>query len=641
MFSSYKRVIWLAMVMSLFVFVPFFVTGFSTDVWTRLTRIQEWVNAGFPWKEQLMMGQNYPFGFEMHWTRPLDFIGYAFSWPFIPNWGLKEALEMMACYVPILVMLLAVRGFFYGVRGYLTPKAAFFAFWLFFFNIGYAWGQSSVGYFDHHTFHFCILVWCIAFIARSFRMNGNANCMFYAGALTALGTWITPEFFINSYILIVPFCIYWFMYNKSLKPAMIYTLTYSSLLLGALLFDHPMTGFWTLDLYRPSLMHVILGLCNLGLLFFLSIPTFRTTRLRRFLFGAFGVLSLGLWLLFCFDDVLLIPMVDPLQYHFWTKKVSEMEPLYRDWPDFLIYAVLPIILSLGMIVWIIRRLKSTMAPLVIISVVGLLFYATMMIFHVRVGISQQAFFIFLVSCYFKLVFFPHEKSFRRTFFFVLFCLLFFGASLKGDAIILRFKNWGTNYYLEKYKVDNTIEVPEFLKESFDEAVKEEKNDKENIKPDKADKGPEEDKSFTCQGTDTIWEFLRNDKGTGAILTPIFEAPEVLWETGRPVLGGPYHPNLEGLTDLFLIQLDDKPFDRAYELLKKHKVELLFVTNPKCQSFLFNDERTKKPFEGIENSFWHTVYYEKKDMPKWLKLEYHHYKTNIKIFRIVEPKKKKK
>ena len=134
MFSSYKRVIWLAMVMSLFVFVPFYVVGFSTDVWTRLSRIQEWANAGFPLKEQLMMTQNYPFGVEMHWTRPLDFIGYAFAWPFIPNWGLKEALEIMACYVPVLVMLLAVRGFFYGVRGYLTPKMAFFAFWLFFFN---------------------------------------------------------------------------------------------------------------------------------------------------------------------------------------------------------------------------------------------------------------------------------------------------------------------------------------------------------------------------------------------------------------------------------------------------------------------------------------------------------------------------
>ena len=111
MFSTYKRVFWLAVIMSLFVYVPFSGVAFSTDVWTRFARISEWVAAGFPFKEQLLMSQNYPFGFELHWTRPLDFIGYAFAWPFIPNWGLKDSLEIMAHFVPVLVMLVAVRGF--------------------------------------------------------------------------------------------------------------------------------------------------------------------------------------------------------------------------------------------------------------------------------------------------------------------------------------------------------------------------------------------------------------------------------------------------------------------------------------------------------------------------------------------------
>ena len=83
MFSSYKRVFWLSVVMALFVYVPFGSVAFSTDVWTRFARISEWAASGFPLKEQLLMSQNYPFGFEMHWTRPLDYIGYAFAWPFI------------------------------------------------------------------------------------------------------------------------------------------------------------------------------------------------------------------------------------------------------------------------------------------------------------------------------------------------------------------------------------------------------------------------------------------------------------------------------------------------------------------------------------------------------------------------------
>ena len=95
MFSTYKRVFWLSAIMTIFFFMPFYVDGFSTDVWTRLTRIKIWANEGFPLKETLTMTQNYPFGVEMHWTRPLDFIGYIFAWPFIPQWGIKDALEIM------------------------------------------------------------------------------------------------------------------------------------------------------------------------------------------------------------------------------------------------------------------------------------------------------------------------------------------------------------------------------------------------------------------------------------------------------------------------------------------------------------------------------------------------------------------
>ena len=103
-------------------YVPFYILGWNTDVWTRFTRIQEWAAQGFPWKEHLMMGQNFPYGHEMHWTRPLDVIGYIFAWPFIPNYGIKDSLEIMSYYVPLLTLLLGVAGFLYALRGYLTPK---------------------------------------------------------------------------------------------------------------------------------------------------------------------------------------------------------------------------------------------------------------------------------------------------------------------------------------------------------------------------------------------------------------------------------------------------------------------------------------------------------------------------------------
>ena len=654
MFSSYKRVFWLSVVMSLFVYVPFNNVVWSTDVWTRFARITEWASAGFPLKEQLLMSQNYPFGFEMHWTRPLDYIGYIFAWPFIPNWGMKGALEIMAHYVPVLVMLIAVKGFFFGLKGYLTPKMAFFSFWLFLFGIGYGWGQGAIGYFDHHIFHFAVLIWSIAFIARSFRVKDNRNYLIAAGALSGLGTWITPEFFINSYLLLVPFAMGWLWRNRSLKPAIIYTISYSLLLTIAMTFDHPMEGFLTLDFARTSLFHAILGWLNLGVLLFLSCPFFRKYKLTRLIYAVLALILLSMLLIFAFGDVLFAPMVDPMMYHIWTKKVTEMRPLYEDWIGMVVYAILPILLAFSLSIWCCFTHHRRQVPLALIAISGTFFYAIMMVFHVRVGISQSAYFIFLGSCYLNLTFFPREKSFRRSFLFLLFYLLFIGAYSKGYAALGQFKIWGVTRYLERYKNEPDLKVPDYLKEAFDKAIEEEKKqDEESNNPSKntnekkkdSDKSKyTEDEKYACSGYDKLWDKIKSLKAEGAIFTDVFSAPQVYWETGMPVLGGPYDRNIQGILDLTTIEWDGAPYEKAYELLKKHRVELLFLQNPRCLMTMYYDDDKKDYKPDIDQYFHGAVYYETKAMPRWLKLEHWDKRTNIKIFRIVDPpapKKKKK
>lgn len=643
MFSDWKKPFWLSAVMAVFIFVPFYVTGFSTDVWMRLVRIQEWAAADFPWQEQLMMAQNYPFGLEMHWTRPLDFIGYAFAWPFIPNWGLKKALEIMAWYVPILTMIVSIKGYFFGLRGYMTPRTAFFSFWLFFFGIGYSWGQATVGYFDHHIFHFALLIWVVALIARSFRVKDNRHYLVLAGVLTAIGTWMTAEFFINTYLVITPFILYWLFYGKSLRPAVVYSFSYTVCLFLAMTFDHPMAGLMTLDFYRVSMMHVILGGLNTLMLLGLAglFKVIQTTFIRRLIYGVLGVSILGVVLLLGFSDVLMIPMVDPFMYHIWTKYVSEMRPLWEDWPGLLEYGILQPILALGLLIWAFAHLKSRYTPLIIIGASGVLFYGVLTILHVRTGISLNAFFVYLGAIFFSLVFFPREKSFSRSFVFIIFYLIFIGSHIKGDAILTRIKNWGVQHYLELYKKDKTIEVPDYLKPLFEKAVQEDENqaipEKENNDSElnsslNEQKNSEKNSDFQCVSNEKIWEIIRKDNQNGALFTDIFSAPQLVWETGKPTLGGPYHTNIEGLTDLFTIQIDRPPYNRAKALLKKHQVSQLYLFHPDCQTVLFKNHEGKN-MPDTETMFHLAVYHETKHMPSWLTLEYEDPKTHIKIFRV--------
>lgn len=644
MFHSYRSVVWLILLITAGVYVPFYVSGFSTDVWIRLVRIQEWSTAGFPFKEILMAGQNYPFGHEMHWTRPLDWIGYMGAWPFIPNWGLSKALEIMACFMPLVVMLLAVMGYIYAVRGYLTPKLALASFIIFGLVAGYGWGQGSIGYYDHHIFHFALLVWAVALTARFFLFPQKVALMISAGMITALGTWITAEFFIISYLILIPFVWGWLFFDRSLKPAILFSLSYVCTLSVALSFDHPIAGFWVLDFYRFSLFHIILGSLNAAALILLSLffTKIKTTCLRRFIYGGV-VASFYICALIPFLPILLTPMAEPFLFYFWVSRVSEMAPLYESWIPLLVYAFFPIVLGIGMFSFCCLRPREKQTPIILLCSVGLLFYSLIVIHHVRVGISVHAFFLLLASYYLGLVFFPREYSFKRTLFFVLYTFLFLGTCFKGEALLSRLSSVGVNYYREEYKNNPNVDVPAFLKEAFDQEIKAEKEnnltEEEKLIQEMEENYPE-DETFSCSPTEDVIQFLKETKNQGGLFVDLFSSPEILWKTKRPLFSGPYHTNVAGITDLFAVQFDRPPFETAHRILTERNIKQLYVANPRCFRYLFENRITQEMQTDLFFTFHFAVYYETEDLPNWLELAYHDKKANIKIFNVIYPEQKK-
>lgn len=629
MFFTYRKVFWTCLIMTVFFYVPFYLLGWNTDVWTRFSRIQEWAAQGFPWKEQLMMGQNFPYGHEMHWTRPLDIIGYAFAWPFIPNYGIKQSLEIMSYYVPLLTLLLGVAGFLYALRGYLTPKMMFISFWLFFWGIGYVWGQSTVGYYDHHVFHFTILMWVVACVARSFLKQHKRNLMIAAGALTALGTWITAEFFINIYIVLVPFVFYWLVYNRSLKPAAIYSASYTLFLLAAMSFDHPIAGFWTLDFYRVSLFHVLLGAFNTAALLVLIgiFRVFKSTLLRRLIYGVLVGSIYGAIMLNVFGDILLVPMADPIVYNVWTKKVSEMGPLYKSSSVFSEGFIIFIVGVIAFIVSLKARLHKN-APMLLLSSVGLLFYLSIYIFHVRVGISVNVFAVLAASLCFHMVFFPREKSGAKTFLFLLLYGLFIGGNIRGGMIVDRFQSIGMNVYREEFKQNPNADMPKWLKNRLIEEQEAKKN--ENVPPKPYKEG--DSWVFTCAISDDVIDVIKKDNKNGGVFVDIFDSPEMLWKTDKPLLTGPYHTNVDGFMALFHIMFDRGDFKNAKRIIKERNLTQIYVKNPICSSYIMYDEETKKLKKGVDDTFYVTLWDNKK-VPDWLELEYHNKRTGEKIYRV--------
>lgn len=649
---KYKHVVILSLLMALFYFVPFWKTGWSTDVFIHLNRIAEWVQDGFPFTEQLMRGQNYPFGHEMHWTRPLDFIGYAGAWPFIPNWGLKKALEIMSFYVPLLAMLSAVGGFYYGLKGYLKPLPAFVVFWLFFYEFGYVWGQSTVGYFDQHVFHVSLLIWALACVLQYFRAPSK-KLLISSGVLVAVGTWITFEFFMTLFFISVPFLAMWLFYHKSLKPLLIFCASFIITLFLAMTFDHPISGFLTLDFHRASLLHCILGGAWLIYIALLNwAPRFLTiTWIRRLLFSALLFELLAFIIYTVFGNYIFI-FTDPVQYHLWISKVSEMGSIYKK-PAVLYFSVFPVLFG---ILGVIRALrfskKSISSPLLMLGV-GLIAYALFMAIYIREGLGMNAYFVLFMGIY-TASFFEIKTSFKKEGVVLFILLLLFFASLKrANGILVRFQVLSYDRLYEQYKNNPDLkDVPQRYLDSFKEKLEKEQaketdyDEKGRLKPavqKKREKEKEEkkveDRSFGCSVPDEIIKKIRADKKNGSIWTDIFSAPQILWETQKPVYGGPYHTNLQGLRDLFTVQLDTTPnFKTVQRIFKMRQTTQVFMQNPRCFQYLFYDEETGKFKEDLKN-FYYAVYYETKKMPSWIELEYVDEATQVKLFRVIPEKLK--
>lgn len=651
MFSSYKSVFWICAVMTVFFYVPFYPTGFSTDVWMRMVRVMEWAAADFPWKEHLMMAQNFPSGVELHWTRPMDWIGYILAWPFIPEWGLHHALEIMAWFMPPLCLVIGVRGYFYALKGYVTPKAAFLAFWLFFYTQGYIWGQANIGYFDHHVVHFTILMWVFALTCRGFLVKRNGMLMAMAGALTGLGVWITPEFLINVAFIILPYGFFWLVKGYSLKPVLAYLSSMSGIMLAALCFDHPIAGFGTLDLYRFSLIHIIIGVLALSLTALLETLThyLKMGFKRRLIYAVLAFVSFVVIMICAFSDILLVPMTNPFIYHMWVKKVEEMLPLYKDTAKFLKYLPFGIFLVIGAVALFVRWFPSKKTPALFMCACGLLFYLGILIEHVRVGVSVDVFLILTASFLFYALFYPREKSRTLVGIALVFYAFFIAMVIRGPALVIRFRNWGVQYYWESYQNNPDIHIPDWLREGFEkkkaaEALQNQKNslpmtsDEEEQVIQELFESKKEDERFSCNFIpERGIELLKENTSNGSILTDIFTAPEIAWRTAKPIWGGPYHTVNQAHVELLGTFFDQTPsFEQARRFIMERQSQTAILLHPRCAAYLFYDAAKRKMRTDLDQIFYYTVYYETPEMPSWIQRIWYDEGTGVKIFKITLP-----
>jgi len=98
------------------------------------------------------------------------------------------------------------------------------------------------------------------------------------------------------------------------------------------------------------------------------------------------------------------------------------------------------------------------------------------------------------------------------------------------------------------------------------------------------------------------------RGEGTVLADTFRGPEIMWKTGRPVVGTPYHRNVEGIRDthdMFFAANDEK----IKKLILKHKItDVVFFSEV--------DSNYYSPAPLSKNRFYYRII-TSKNLPCWL------------------------
>ncbi|HSA79200.1 MAG TPA: hypothetical protein VLE23_00170 [Geminicoccaceae bacterium] len=161
------------------------------DSYMRLNRVLA-LHDGGAWFDPRDPRINPPEGHVQHWTRPLDALLFAGAWLLEPFLGFREALHVLGVLLSPVVLCLCLIALAWASAPVLDRDARLFA-CLALLTQPTVVAYSSLGRPDHHTL---LLLLFILFVGQILRLLDGATerrLALGAGAVAALGVWISPE----------------------------------------------------------------------------------------------------------------------------------------------------------------------------------------------------------------------------------------------------------------------------------------------------------------------------------------------------------------------------------------------------------------------------------------------------------------
>ena len=544
--------------------------GFSdTDTYMRALRIRNLIED-FSWAEVPFVQSNYPFGEILHWTRPMDLLWLSLAYPLMIFFDVKEALLYSGYLLSPLLNVLSCVLIVWGLRPFLNSYMRFLVVMLFLLQIPlisiYSFARP-----DHHSLLAFLSLGTIACALRFF-VEGKRWQIIIAGVAAGIMIWVAAEGLLFYYIVLAALFVLWLFRLETLGTLKYFSGAVFETVLFAWVVNPPFQGYLFPDNGRLSILTVCATLLTFGSFYLLGVLDKKglvKTIVNRALYTLLFVsLSFLVTLQVFGTKVIFSPPIATEIQSIWLFRVVEM--FGTDFGSILFWtssylALLATVISVLLLA--VRAIPKDSLRLFIFLFLPLAVYTVLTIIRVRFAPYANTFAVFVI------VFVLHFWLVRAN-------------------IYEKIKNKYLSYsaFMQKGLIFSAIGLSFLYVFVISLMVL----------------------VWSCPGISSKVEktvFMSAlARGEGTVLADTFRGPEIMWKTGRPVVGTPYHRNVEGIRDthdMFFAANDEK----IKKLVLKHKItDIVFFSEV--------DSNYYSPAPLSKNRFYYRII-TGKNLPCWL------------------------
>ena len=520
----------------------------DTDNYTHAIRLLDLIQSGV-WAETPYTHSNYPFGEVLHFTRITDVFWGLCAAPLTAFMPLKSAVFWGGCVFQGVVGMLSAAAVVWALKPVVPPFFRLFGAAVFLLM------PASTETFilskpDHHALTALFALLTIGGMIRV--LAGKSKAARSAGLFAALGLWTSVEGAAVAYAVLFPVVLLWVFNRESLRPAAEFATSLFVFSLAFLALNPPYEGFFSPDNGRLSFLFAVgIGLSALSFAACVRIKSADWAVRLAVVSGAAAVSAAVVLMLFGTETV-FAPWFPPLIKIVWADSINELKSAFSSRTVFLLVeAASAAGLACGAASF--KKADAFERKVLLLTVLPMLVFAGLSFTALRYARLSSVFAVFPM-------------------------VIAGGLYARRSGAAERLKSFGAIAVL--YGV-----CAVFLSVNYQSVFR-----VLNV-------------GLTASPA-MLKPFL--SPGKGAVLVEANYGPEVFWMTQTPVVGTPYHRNVEGIADGFYM-LHDQNAENVVYLLKKHQIQTIALYaakfgRPNVLSFDWRGRRRFGLYSDAKNEF---------------------------------------